>query len=159
MGFENYRDCEALFKVRRGAWLNAEEASHLGVSPDSSAVKSPSPPLHDSAVLKLLHIPNNIPIILAKLPFLKRIVDVRCTNSAIDSCLALYKIVNYIGVEFWFCLGGGSYLVTLRWVRGHAPGKFLKLGALKLHFQHSENTFSEIDIFYIFKTTFYCCMW
>ena len=53
-----------------------------------------------------------------------------------------------IGVEFWFCLGG-SYLVTLRGVQG----KFLKLGALKLHFQHSGNTFREI--FYILKTTFY----
>ena len=33
------------------------------------------------------------------------------------------------------------------------PGEILKLGALKLHFQHSGNTFSEI--FYILKTTFY----
>ena len=40
--------------------------------------------------------------------------------------------------------------MTLRWVRGHAPGKFLKLGALKLHFQHSENTFSEIDIYFLY---------
>ena len=36
------------------------------------------------------------------------------------------------------------------------PGKIVKLGALKLHFQHSENTFGEI--FYIFETTFYWCI-
>ena len=39
--------------------------------------------------------------------------------------------------------------MTLRGVQG----KFLKLGGLKLHFQHSGNTFGEI--FYILKITFY----
>ena len=41
-----------------------------------------------------------------------------------------------IGVEFWFQLGG-SYLVTFLG-RVAGPGKFLKLGALKLHCQDSE---------------------
>ena len=50
--------------------------------------------------------------------------------------------------------GGGSFLVTPK--KGACPGKFLKLRALKLHFQHSENTFGEI--FYIFKTIFYWCI-
>ena len=49
-----------------------------------------------------------------------------------------------IGVGFWFCLGGGAHV------------KFSKLGALKLHFQHPENTFGEI--FYVLKTTFSWCI-
>ena len=56
-------------------------------------------------------------------------------------------------IEFWFCLGGGLILIVSYRVRGHTAENFLKLGALKLHFQHSENTFGEI--FYIFKTTFF----
>ena len=36
------------------------------------------------------------------------------------------------------------------------PRKVLKLEALKLHFQHPENTFGEI--FYVFKTTFHWCI-
>ena len=63
-----------------------------------------------------------------------------------------------IGVKFCFCLGG-SYLVTRReggGVRGMRPERFLKFGALKLHFQHSENTFGEI--FYIFRTRFHWCI-
>ena len=55
--------------------------------------------------------------------------------------IEIFCVVD-IGVGFWFCLGG-SYLMTPRGVQGHTPGKFFKLGALKLHFQHSEDTFSE----------------
>ena len=62
-------------------------------------------------------------------------------------CVLYIRLLRIIGVEFWFYLGGGggdSYLMTPRWVRGYAPGKFLNLGALKLHFQHPENTFGQI---------------
>ena len=36
-------------------------------------------------------------------------------------------VYTCIGVEFWFCMGGGSYLVTLRGVRGDAPRKIFKI--------------------------------
>ena len=58
-------------------------------------------------------------------------------------------------IEFWFCLGGRGLILSVSYGGpGAYPAEnFLKLGALKLHFQHSENTFGEI--FYIFKTTFF----
>ena len=52
-----------------------------------------------------------------------------------------------------FFPGGGGLIPSDSW--GMPPGKFFKLGALKLHFQHSQNTFGEI--FHVFKTTFYWC--
>ena len=45
-------------------------------------------------------------------------------------------------------LSGGLILMTPRGVQGHTPGKFFKLGALKLHFQHSEDTFSEFFLYF-----------
>ena len=63
-----------------------------------------------------------------------------------------FTSVNSMDVEFWFCLGS-SYLVTPRGVRGIPPPQ--KLGALKLHLQHSENSFGEIKQI---KIKFYWCI-
>ena len=52
-----------------------------------------------------------------------------------------------------FVLSAGLILGDSK--RGPGPctrGKFLKLVALKLHFQHSENTFGEIFYIFIKKT-------